>query len=583
MPGTEASNAIDAIRGHYLFPGQWFRRHPLSFIEDVDTEVQQSRVRLTIAILLVSYLLVTASLKGGGLMQERWVQPLLLCYALYALAVSTLWLIALKYPGHYPIRRLSRITLDSGVTAFSIIVHPWTMMPTYVLLLWVVLGNGMRYGHGYLIVATLVAQIALVAIYILSPFTTVAVYMAATLSLTAIAVPYYAWLLLERVSREREAAQTASLSKSRFLAQASHDLRQPLHATSLFIGSLREKGLTTEQSVVVDRMERSLRGVTDLFRALLDVSMLDSGKIEPKFEVVALGPLLSEVAQQCQPATSWAPIDLRIISTDRHVWSDRTLLTSMVQNLLSNAIKYGEGRSVVVGTRLRDGKIALEVWDQGPGIAPEHLSRVFDEFFQIRAMGAPDVGGVGLGLSIVSRLSALMGLSAQICSQLGKGTRVSIEGLLPMAPASTPTTSVIEELQALMQPLAGCRVLLLEDDRDVLYVAAELLENWGCSVEASPTLPEEIGSGYDILLTDFDLGHGVTGADCITAFREACGADAPVVVMTGHDIVPIQDLVSPGTATIVKKPIHPAELRSVVSTAMMYRTHKPETGEENFA
>ncbi|MDZ3832215.1 MAG: ATP-binding protein [Sphingopyxis sp.] len=553
---------------HYLNPVEWFRLQPSSAPDDIAAEFGQYRVRFAMWIIVTGYIMTYALVFQDGFSATPWAVPLLLVYVVFGALATLIWLFAKARPGHYPIRRLLAILLDTTTLAYSIISYPWVMMPVYAVLVWSVVGNGLRYGRAYLVIATIFTQIALVCVYVLSPFTIVEPYMVVTLSLTALAVPVYASLLLSRVDRARQAAELASLSKSRFLAQASHDLRQPLHATSLFIGSLREKGLNGEQAVIVDRIERSLTSVTDLFRSLLDVSMLDSGRLTPKREVIALGPMLTDMAVQNGAAVEWTGADLRVAPTQRHIVADRALLTSMVQNLLSNAIKYSGGRSVLLGTRMHGGKVAIEVWDQGPGISADHLPRVFDEFYQVRETGDPDRQGVGLGLSIVERLSGLMALTTRIDSRPGKGTRVAIRGLPPVVVNPPPRAPSFPAAQL---PLNGYRILLVEDDRDMLAVAGDLLAGWGCTVEAHLTIPDRLAEPCDMLITDFDLGGGVTGTDCIAFFRSQAG-NAPVIVLTGHDAAPIRDSIGDPDAIIVKKPVRPAELRSLVAAALIGRT-----------
>jgi CheY-like chemotaxis protein len=200
------------------------------------------------------------------------------------------------------------------------------------------------------------------------------------------------------------------------------------------------------------------------------------------------------------------------------------------------------------------------VVDRGPGIGRTHLPRVFDEFYQIRKLGHADTQGVGLGLSIVKRLGALMGLESKIRSRLGHGTTVAINGLM-VAPAATPQP--VERERRYATPLRGLQILLVEDDVDVLDATASLLRSWGAEVAAWPTVPTQ-ALPCDLIVTDFDIGGGVTGAACIALYH-----NQPVrpmaIVMTGHDESRIEEIIDDDAILVLKKPVQPAELRSAIA------------------
>lgn len=541
----------------------WLTYGTKASADEIDAENGQSIIRFIILGVICTYVTISSLWMTKGQYLEPWALNVLTYYIFFAPAGVVIYYLVRKYPGHYPARRLFSMTLDFGSLTYTIIAGCTVMLPVYALIVWVAVGNGLRFGPRYLAVGSAMAQICLAAIYVLTPYWQDTPIVAATLSLTALLVPLYARKLLDRVERLREAAEEANLSKSRFLAHASHDLRQPVHAIGLFIAGLRETGLDDDQARIVDRIDRSNRGVANLFRSLLDVSMLDSGHLRPNLEVVAMDQFIEDLVAQNRSAAEWAGVDLRHVSTRQFCYTDRVLLMSMVQNLLSNAIKHANGRDVLLGCRRRNGKLDIDVVDRGKGIADEHLPHVFDEFYQVRESGDRDWQGVGLGLSIVARLAHILGLDVEILSIAGKGTTVSITGLTRMEkpqeyqprPASILTSA----------PLAGLRILLIEDDRDVLESTHDMLQSWGCHVEARTNVPESCGDA-DILVTDFDLGDGKTGADAIALFRAHSLPDAPVIVITGHDVRRIeQDLREPNIR-IVKKPLKPSELRSVLNS-----------------
>lgn len=451
------------------------------------------------------------------------------------------------------------MVLDYGTITFTMIVAGEYLLPVYALLLWVTVGNGMRYGPRYLAVATVFAQASLVTITFFSAYWRAHLYMVATLVLTALLVPAYAHMLLNQTRRARDAAVAADLAKSRFLAQASHDLRQPIHAISLFTACLRDAGLGREEQKMIDNIDRSLHSLSRLFRSLLDISTLDSGKLSPKIEVVALDDLLEQLIRQNSKAAEWAGVTLRWVRSRQYVYADPNLLTTMLQNILSNALKYAPGHPVLVGCRRYGGSIAIEVHDRGRGIAPEHVSKVFEEFYRVSEPGW-DVEGVGLGLPIVKRMAALMGLTVCLSSNPGKGTAVRIKGLRIASPQEHRPAPRSARPATL---LSGLHVLLVEDNEDVLRATTALLEKWGCHVRPELSPPRRL-EHCDFIVTDFDLGQGMTGGECIAWVRECLGRQIPAIVMTGHDEERVRHLLDDDSIILLAKPVRPAELRAVM-------------------
>lgn len=550
----------------YLNPAELFRLQPSTVVGDDAAELAQSHVRFAMWAIIFVYVFINTYLTKGSFQLDPWAWKVLAYFGCHGVLATIVHIMILRHPGHYPARRIFVMIIDTLTISFSIIANPLAMLPLYAVLVWTVVGHGLRFGRGYLAVATVISQIGLFLYYVLYPVPITSLNIMVTSSLTALVIPIYASLLLQRVENARKLAEEASLSKSRFLAQASHDLRQPLHATSLLIGNLRSKGLPPEHSAIVDRIERSLSGVSGLFRSLLDVSRLDSGKLEPEIEPVSLGALLRELVAEHSAIAEWASVRVRLVATRYVVLTDRVLLHSMVQNLLSNAIKYSDGSDILIGTRLRNAAIAIEVWDRGPGISPKSLPHVFDEFYQERRLGDRDRHGVGLGLSIVRRMGDLLGLEVSLKSVLGRGTCATIAGLTPHRGRDVSKVAPLQNRRPeIASPLSGFRVLLVEDEPDILQASAEMLAGWGCAVDARLAISDIIEPAYDLLITDFDLGGGVTGSDCIAAYLGVLGPDAPVLVITGHDTDAIAELAAAESLLVVKKPVNPAELRSLIN------------------
>ena len=532
-----------------------------------DAERAQAMVRIVIAVIVSAYIVLRWAFPFGAGLTDNQALLLVFYYvtAFMLIAVLLYWRVV-RHPGHSLPRRLFAMTLDYSSLVFTIVVGGEAMLPLFAVMIWVTVGNGLRYGARYLLIAIGMTMVSMAVVTWFTPYLRDHHNLVITLTLTALIVPSYAVSLLRRTEEARKAALEANLAKSRFLAQASHDLRQPVHAIGLFIASLRQAGLNVAQRSIVDRIDRSLQGVASLFRSLLDISTLDSGAVTPKPEPVRISDLFADLAQQNIESAAWADVEMHFTPCRHSVITDRALLTTMVQNLISNALKYAPGKPVLVGCRRRNGGLAIVVCDQGPGIEPQHIPRLREEFYQVRKVGDPDTQGVGLGLAIVERLAGIMGLEIRITSRLGHGTAVTIEGLaLSSAGAADQVSNARRDYR---MPLKGMRILLIEDDPDVLDATTELLMSWGCEVQPFTGIPQQ-WQPCDLIIVDFDIGGGVTGADCIAAVRAQAGLrsepNIPAIVMTGHDEVRVSGILDDDRIPILKKPIRPAEMRSSIA------------------
>lgn len=530
--------------------------------QELSGELSQAKLRLPVVAMASIYVIVSSFIVSGHL--EDWAVRLLAFYGLYTAVSLLILFLTTRYPGHYPVRRIFAMASDFAAASYSIIAGCTVMLPTYVFIVWVALGNGLRFGRGYLIIAAIMAQLALLTIFMTTPYWQADPIVALTLSVTALLVPVLG--LTPMVERERAelATQEAISAKSRFLAQASHDLRQPIHAMNLFLNSLKQTKLTANQEGLVERLDRSLDGIAALFKSLLDLSSIDGGAIKPAPKPVSVEQLFSEIAQQFEGNTGVAGPRIRFAPSRRWLCVDPILLQTIIQNLISNALKHAPGAEILVGCRARGGNVSIMVSDRGPGIEAKHVPRLFDEFYQVRASGEADRSGVGLGLAIVRRLAGMMELRAEIMSVRNRGTTVYIHGILDAAPPAKGQNAAVS-FPAKLKPLKHMRVLLVEDDIDVLTVTEELLRSWGCEVEASATLPTA-PRPCDLVVTDFDIGGGVTGLDVIEIARHVSGHDIPAIIITGHESLQPMGLHEDNRLLLLEKPLKPAELRSAIST-----------------
>ena len=540
--------------------------------DEHEAEVGQAKTRLWMTLAVLAYLCFRwigvnpTPLPGGA--QTLWVElptpialHLLWFYLGYLVFGFALLTLIRSHPGHFKSRRVAAMLADYSALTYSMVVGELPMMPMLALILWVTVGNGMRFGSRYLALAAVLAQASLLALLVISPFWRDQIAVIVTSSLTAVALPAYSVILLRHTARARDAAMAAMQSKSRFLAQASHDLRQPIHSIGYYLDMLRTTSGEAERARLLGRIERALGSVSRLFKSLLDIAHLDSGTVEVRSEHLALKPLIAELVQQNSQSARWLNTELRVVQTRLNVQADPTLLATMIQNLLSNAIKYSPGSRVLIGVRRRGDTLAIEVHDQGIGIAPEHMPHILDEFYRGHVPGDRDSEGVGLGLAIVNRLAQLSGLTLGLKSRRGIGTIAGIYGIPISAQKLQRKRRSSDDAP---QPLSDFRVILIEDNQDVLDATQALLERWGCHVQAHASMPTVVHTA-DLIIADFDLGDQLLGTDAIATIRKKLGSSIPAILMTGHAGQLVNDRLVSDDIQILAKPVQPAMLRSILS------------------
>jgi signal transduction histidine kinase len=520
------------------------------------TEKAQANVRIIISLIFTFYL--TFGMYVGFISDNS--SYIVMVFFFTVLVVSFFIRLSVQLqPGVYPARRAIAMVNDYGFITATMIVGGEYTAPLFAIILWITVGYGMRYGSRYLAIGTGLALSSLMAMIALSSYWRDHPFLIGTFIFTAIIVPAYAHSLLGDTRRARDAAIAADLAKSRFLAQASHDLRQPIHAISLFTACLRDERLTPDQQEMVDSIDRSLNSVTRLFRSLLDISTLDSGKLQPIFETVAIGRLLQDIVDQNSQAAKWADVDIRVVPCRRYVRTDPDMVRTMVQNILTNALKYAPGKPVLIGCRKRGNSLSIWICDRGMGIPQSHLDKVFDEFYRV-SMPGRDIEGIGLGLSIVKRVARLIEVSVSLRSIEGQGTMVTLDGF--QIAAAPPIRLAPRSPQGMML-LDGLRVLLIEDSKEVLLATSTLLHKWGCTVQAESKAPTEI-EPCDVILADFDLNAPATGVECIEMIWNRLGHQIPAIIMTGHDEGRVQEQIRDRDIPVLAKPLQPAELRAML-------------------
>ena len=370
---------------------------------------------------------------------------------------------------------------------------------------------------------------------------------------------------------QKTEAESATVAKSRFLAAASHDLRQPLHALSLLVEALEQRVPEGESRRLAEHIAASAHAMEKLLNALLDLSRLDAGVVKARPECFPLNRVLEGIAAQFGPVADMAGLRLSIRPTGMWIYSDPALLERILANLVGNALRYTDSGGVVVGARRVQGDwVRLEVWDSGKGIAEDFQARIFEEYFQLANPERHRDKGLGLGLAIVTRLARLLGSQVQVRSRVDYGSCFSVRfaRCTPMSKAATPVAAPRLEL-----PLQNVLVAFIDDDLSILEAMVEVFEHWGIALAAGESgeqvLQEllELGRAPDVILSDYRLAGGHTGIEAIHILRQAFGP-IPAALITGDTATDtIQDIRASGLP-LLHKPLKPAKLRSFLSHLM---------------
>ncbi len=369
---------------------------------------------------------------------------------------------------------------------------------------------------------------------------------------------------LERAKAE---ADDANVSKTRFIAAASHDILQPLNAARLYVTSLIERQDAGADGGLVQNIDASLEAVEEIFTALLDISRLDTGAMKPELTDFRISELLQRLEVEFAPLAREKGLDLIFMPCSLAVRSDRRLLRRLLQNLVSNAIKYTPKGTVLVGCRRRGGKLRIEVYDTGIGIPHAKRRAVFKEFHRLD-QGARVARGVGLGLSIVERIARVLDCELALKSNVGRGSRLSVE--VPRATAAILEPVLHAVPKAAAGRLAGTVVLCIDNERTILDGMQMLLGGWGCRVLKAVDLVEALaaieGSGLDPdgLLVDYHLDGG-NGLGAISELRRRYGRDLGAILVTADRSLHVREEARAAGVQVLNKPVKPASLRALIT------------------
>ena len=360
--------------------------------------------------------------------------------------------------------------------------------------------------------------------------------------------------LATELRAQKEAAEAATLAKSRFLAAASHDLRQPVHALSLFVGALHGADLPADAKRLLEHVSGSVASVDGLFASLLDISRLDAGAVTPRIEIFPIQPVLERICRDHAMDAAQKGIDVHLHPCGAHVVSDRLLLERILRNLVSNAVRYTEHGRVVIGCR-RGPALTVQVWDTGRGIPAVAQEQIFEEFHQLREPGTERGAGLGLGLAIVRRLCGLLDLPLTLTSREGRGSCFSLAVPLGEAPA----VRTVQEDGGFAQ--AKGFILVIDDNPGIREAMGALLRRWGHETIVAGSGREMLtlaGRVPDLIISDYHLGAERNGVEAIGDLRAHFGAAVPAMIITGDASLEVEDVV------VLRKPVPHGRLRALV-------------------
>ena len=373
-------------------------------------------------------------------------------------------------------------------------------------------------------------------------------------------------------------AEAAYRVKSRFLAAASHDLRQPAHTLGLFVARLTQLPHDTQTAALVSSVDASVRALQEMLDAFFDYSRLDAPSMEVRLTAFPVSQIFDQLRTSFEVMAANKGLRLRIRPSSLWLHSDPVLLHRVLLNLVSNAVQHTHCGSVLVICRPPQGQLParIEVRDSGIGIALAHHEKVFDEFFQIDNPQRDRAKGLGLGLSLVARACSLLGHRLALRSALGCGTRFTLDvPCVPVPPASVEADAAAE--QPTLTELAGLRVLLIEDDVLGGQALMGVLQSWGCLVthahdaQAACLMARHLPA-QELIISDYRLPGGHSGIDAIRMLREIVGHDMAACVISGDTAAAVRQQAQLSGLVLLQKPVRPAKLRHLLRNVMRTKT-----------
>jgi signal transduction histidine kinase/CheY-like chemotaxis protein len=377
--------------------------------------------------------------------------------------------------------------------------------------------------------------------------------------------------LVRALSIQRDEAERANIAKSKFLAAASHDLRQPLQSLTLFASVLNERIKYPEVSKIVGNINASVRALEQLFNALLDISRLDAGMLQPALRHFRLQEIFDRLMNDHAPEAAQKGITLECAPAEVVVYSDVALLERILRNLVSNAVRYTEQGGVRITSATLGDQVRIEVADTGIGIPADRQREIFDEFTQLGNPERDRTKGLGLGLAIVDRVARLLGYPLHVESRPGAGSHFSVE--VPRGDAQRLAADELADAAGAQGDVAGLRVMVVDDEIGIREGMRTLLEQWGCAVVLAGSEDEAVAaarqSGFipEVVIADFRLRDGRTGAQAIQRLERELGVTMPALIVTGDTAAERLREARTSGYQLVHKPVQPAMLRAFLRNA----------------
>ncbi|MDD5391491.1 MAG: ATP-binding protein [Thiothrix sp.] len=372
--------------------------------------------------------------------------------------------------------------------------------------------------------------------------------------------------LAQQLAHEKQQAEQANQDKTRFLAAASHDLRQPLQAMHFFQYALGDLLTNPSEVQILDKLKESTTSLADLLDSLLDISKLDAGTVDIRPHAFPVDDLLGPLYYQYSIVAANAGLSMHYVPSSVYLYSDPKQLERVIQNLIVNAIRHmGQKGRIVLGGRRHNGKFRIEVWDNGVGIPASKLGEVFREFYQLNNPERNRNKGLGLGLSIVKRLLDLLGHEINVRSTPGKATIFSVT--VPLAKPTPLLHTADFQHYFHDKPEKSGRVLVIEDDENVADSLKMLLEIWGYEAITTPTVtPAVLADCQHIqcIISDYQLEEGQSGIEAIQQLREQAGACIPAILITGNTSPHVSEALKKVDVRISYKPINPKVLKQLL-------------------
>ena len=377
---------------------------------------------------------------------------------------------------------------------------------------------------------------------------------------------------ITELKQARETAEQANRAKTRFLAAASHDLRQPLHAMELFVAALEATVDDEEVYCIIGDLREALNAAGRLLNALLDVSELESGKFEGHLLDFPVQQLLDRMTRVYGPQARERGLELTVVPSSQVIHSDPNLLERILGNLLSNAVRYTPSGRILLGCRRRRGKLRIEVWDTGLGIPEGERQKIFEEFHQLDNQARERRRGVGLGLSIVRRLANTLGHEIFLHSVRGQGSVFAVE--LDLTGKSVALLGPHGGRQGEPRMQADTSVLVIDDAQQVRKGMVRALESWGFSVQSANDYDEAVEivaadpDAIDLVIADYRLPKACNGVRAASRLRVLCGRMVPVLIVTADQgQEEMQEIADQGFPTL-QKPVNPESLRAAIANLL---------------